>query len=231
MIPTDHNELHLLAGEYVLGLLDAEATQVVTHALPSHTALRRAVIFWEERLHGLSVLAKPADPPTHVWPGILAGITPAAAPKRASKDSFRSLLRWQLATAASLVLAGLLGFVALIRGVDLEHGHMVAVLHAPQSDQPAWVASAEGDRLILKPLGNTRPPKDHCYELWAITPDLPNPQAISFIPLSGKLEIENMRHAIKEGGTLAISIEPYDERPSQSPTGPVVFVGKWVATN
>src|SRR5215472_16704491 len=64
MIPDNSEELRVLAGEYVLGVLDAHEADEVAAALAVNAELRRAVVFWERRLHPLSSLAISAEPPT-----------------------------------------------------------------------------------------------------------------------------------------------------------------------
>ena len=53
----------MLAGEYVLGVLDAHEADEVAAALAVNAELRRAVAFWERQLHPLSSLAISAEPP------------------------------------------------------------------------------------------------------------------------------------------------------------------------
>ena len=50
MIPTDPAERDALAGEYVLGTLDARAAAAVERAMATDPALRAAVAAWEARL-------------------------------------------------------------------------------------------------------------------------------------------------------------------------------------
>ena len=74
MIPDNSEELRVLAGEYVLGVLDAHETNEVAAALAINSELRRAVAFWEEQLHPLSSLAASAEPPPGTWQAIEARI-------------------------------------------------------------------------------------------------------------------------------------------------------------
>jgi len=74
MIPDNSEELCVLAGEYVLGLLDAHEADEVAAALAVNAELRRAVVFWEGRLHPLSSLAISAEPPSGTWQAIEARI-------------------------------------------------------------------------------------------------------------------------------------------------------------
>src|SRR5215472_14295346 len=108
MIPENPEELHVLAGEYVLGVLDAAEAGEVTAALATNPELRSAVAFWEENLEPLSTLAAPAEPPPGTWQAIEARIK-EAAPKPAVYGFWNNVSIWRWATvgfaAAAAVLA------------------------------------------------------------------------------------------------------------------------------
>ena len=74
MIPDNSEELSVLAGEYVLGVLDAHESGEVAAALAINAELRHAVAFWEERFHPLSSLAASPEPPPDTWQAIEARI-------------------------------------------------------------------------------------------------------------------------------------------------------------
>jgi anti-sigma-K factor RskA len=78
-IPTDPAERDALAGEYVLGTLDAAMARAVERALPQDAALRAAVEAWEARLAPLSTLAPPEAPPPGLWERIERALDPTAA--------------------------------------------------------------------------------------------------------------------------------------------------------
>ena len=98
MIPDNSEELRVLAGEYVLGLLDAHEADEVAAALAVNAELRRAIVFWEGRLHPLSSLAISAEPPSGTWQAIEARIrTKTAKPVARSFWTNLSLWRWSTA--------------------------------------------------------------------------------------------------------------------------------------
>ena len=80
MIPTDPQEREALAGEYVLGTLDARLADArwrrPCRATP---ALRAVVAAWEARLAPLTALAPPEAPPPDLWRRIEAAL-PGGAP-------------------------------------------------------------------------------------------------------------------------------------------------------
>ena len=225
MIPDDPEQLNALAGEYVLGVLDGEAAREIEAALDKNDTLRRAVIFWEERLHGLSPLATPASPPPGVWDNIAARI--AGKKPTARSPLWNSLVLWRSSTALAAAAAAAL---ALYIAVTPPSGpRFVAVLRAPQQEQPAWVATAGGQGLLLHAVAGEAAPRDRAFELWAIAPGAPSPKSLGVIPANGRLELGTLPAAIRAGSTLAISIEPKGGSPTGQPTGPVVFTGALVA--
>jgi anti-sigma-K factor RskA len=227
MIPEDLEALHILAGEYVLGVLDREAAREVETALATNAALRRAIAHWEDRLHGLSALASPADPPAETWDKIAARLRPAPA-RPAATRLWDSLGLWRLSTAvAGAIAAGLALYIALVPPVA--GPRFVAILRAPQQEQPAWVATAGGNGLLIHAVARGAAPSDRAFELWAIAPGATRPQSLGVIPSDGRLELGVLPAALRDGGTLAISIEPIGGSPTGQPTGPVVFTGTLVA--
>lgn len=137
MIPENPDELHALAGEYVLGVLDeADATEVAA-ALASNFELRRAVTFWEEQLHPLSELAASAEPPPGTWDAIEARIARPAL-KPATPGFWNNIVLWRWSTAG---LAAAAASLALWLAVTPAPGpSFVAVLHPPQQDQATQLA-------------------------------------------------------------------------------------------
>jgi anti-sigma-K factor RskA len=75
MIPQNHDDLHTLAGEYVLGVLDAPDADEVAGALATNAELLCAVAFWEEQLHPVAQIIPPAEPPADLWQKIETRIT------------------------------------------------------------------------------------------------------------------------------------------------------------
>jgi anti-sigma-K factor RskA len=223
MIPEDRDELHILAGEYVLGVLEPDAVREIEEALAGHDALRRAVTFWEERLHPLAALAPPAEPPKEVWPRIeksIAGLGVARAPLSRSLAFWRGATALQTAIAASLAL-----YIALTPPLEPRY---VAVLHAPQGVEPAFVATGGEKGLLVRAVATATAPEDRGFELWAI-PKGEKPQSLGLIPANGRLELGALPAPLGAGVTLAITIEPKAGAPHAAPSSGPVFLGTVVA--
>jgi len=223
MIPADRDELNILAGEYVLGTLEPATRQEVEAALSGNAELRRAIAFWEERLHPLAALAPTAEPPPQAWDRIAARLGPASPASTATR-LWQSAAPWRWTTAAATAAAACLALYIAI-APPAAAPSFVAVLRAPQQDQPAWVATAGGNGLLVRAVAGGTAPIDRSFELWAIAPGAKQPLSLGVIPADGRLELGTLPAAIRSGGTLAISIEPKGGSPTGQPTGPEVFVG------
>ncbi|MGO8917229.1 MAG: anti-sigma factor domain-containing protein [Stellaceae bacterium] len=225
MIPDNPEELNILAGEYVLGVTEPEVAREIEAALAGNSALAGAVAFWQERLHPLSGLAAPSEPPPGLWQRIESGIAGTASP--AQPRPWNSIVLWRWSTAAaSAVAAGLALYIAL--APPATGPSYVAVLHAPQQADAAFVATSGRNGLLLHAVAQQNPPGDRGFELWAI-PAGAKPQSLGVIPPDGRVELGRLPVTVNEGMTLAISIEPKTGSPTGQPTGPVVFVGTLVA--
>lgn len=111
-LPTDQQEREALAGEYVLGTLDARMAAAIAAALVSDHGLRQAVEAWEDRLTPLASLATQEAPPPELWDRIEAGLPKLAAPTQRKATSTWDFWRvW--AVGASLAAAALAGFAML----------------------------------------------------------------------------------------------------------------------
>ena len=104
MIPQNPDDLHVLAGEFVLGVLDEPDAREVAEALATNIELHRAVTFWEEQLHPLSVLVSPALPPAGTWEAIEARIAKPAPPPVAPRF-WGNVVPWRWSTAGFAVAA------------------------------------------------------------------------------------------------------------------------------
>ena len=111
-IPTDPQEREALAGEYVLGTLDARMAATIATAIIVDRGLRQAVEAWEDRLTPLASLAVQEAPPPELWDRIEAGLPSLVGP--AIQKPTRSWNFWRTwAIGASLAAAALAGFAML----------------------------------------------------------------------------------------------------------------------
>ena len=222
MIPDNSEELRILAGEYVLGVLDAHEADEVAAALAVNAELRRTVVFWERRLHPLSSLAISAEPPSGTWQAIEARIRTKTA-KPVARSFWTNLALWRWSTAGFAAAAAALALWIAVTPVP--GPSLVAILHPPQQDQASWVATAGRSGLVLRAVTTAMPPSDRAFELWAIAPGATQPRSLGVISPYGELTLSRLPADLRDGATLAISIEPFGGSPTQLPSGPVVYIG------
>jgi anti-sigma-K factor RskA len=221
MIPDDIDELNALAGEYVLGLLEPEQKREVEQALPENEALRSSVAFWENRLHPLSELAPAVEPPAEAWTKI-AGRLELHAQRRRMPLWWNDAAPWRWATGGFAALAAaLLIFIALPSHLST----YVAVLEGSKSSTPGFIVAGGPRRLIVREIAGVTPPQGRSFEVWAIFPNVPRPQALGVMPANGVLRVSKLPTVAYVGATLAVSVEPIGGSPTGQPTGPVVFSG------
>jgi anti-sigma-K factor RskA len=224
MIPESRDELHTLAGEYVLGVLDAADVSKIRTAMMTNPALRDAVAFWEERLHPLSAAALPTEPPPGLWDRIAARLD-GETPTRPALRLWSAQTPWRWSTAVFAAVAAALALYIALKPVPPAPSFM-AVLHAPQHNQANWIAIASHRGFLVRAVeGATPPPGGRAFELWAIPPGAAIPQSIGVIPPDGVFHLDALPPSVRAGATLAISIEPPGGSPTKQPTGPVVFAG------
>ena len=112
---TEEDDIDGLAGEYVLGSLDATERRLVDARRRTDASLDAAIVAWERRLGPLNDRGQEVPPPAHVLDGILSRISGLSVPPNVTADvvPMRRAYgrRWAAfaagasALAASLVLA------------------------------------------------------------------------------------------------------------------------------
>jgi len=227
----DGDEIEALAGEYVLGTLDADERRAAEARIAADPTFRTAVAAWERRLQPLADTAPEVSPPAAAFGRLMAAIdtAPAVVPAGGNVVALRqSVRRWQITTvlmgAAAAVLAAV---VVFDRTAPAPQSQFVAVLTA-EGAKPAFVATvdtAKGTITVRRVASEA--PADKSYELWSIEPNAA-PKSLGLVEqasLSRALAVAPTGKA-----TLAISLEPKGGSPTGAPTGPVVFSGALVGT-
>jgi len=223
MIPTDSEELSALAGEYVLGLLDAADAREIEQAMATNSALASAVTFWQERLDPLCALAPPADPPPATWDRINAKIAAGERHIPRLPRWWNDPAPWRWATAG---LAAAAAVMLLVVARPPTGPHYVALLSAPSQQTPGFLVMGGHTEIVARAVSGAVPPKGRAFELWAIYPNVSRPQALGVIPVNGVLRVKDFPTEILGGASFAVSVEPPGGSPTGQPTGPVVFIGK-----
>ena len=177
--------------------------------------MRRGWLAFAKRSRATAAYAAavPAGAPPGTWPKIEAKIK-ETAPKPSAQGFWDNVLLWRWATAGFAASAAALAL--WIATAPVTGPSLVAVLRPPQQDQPNWVATAGRDGLMLRSIGATAPPSDRAFELWAIAPGSTRPRSLGVIPASGEMKISPLPADLRDGATLAISVETMGGSPTQA---------------
>lgn len=214
-----------LAGEYVLGTLDASERAEVEARMEREPALAAAVASWAARMQPLADLAGESEPPAAVWPGVLARIRQSAGadPHRVVLLE-RSVRRWRVATATAAIAASILAVVLISdRQVEPPPGTSYVAILGGEGGQPAFVASVDtrAGTIRMRRVGEA-PPPEKSFELWQVPASGPT---VSLGVADNLTDLKALDVALKPGELLAISLEPKGGSPTGQATGPVIFTG------
>lgn len=228
--PTDE----VLAGEYVLGVMDAGQRRTVQARIAADPTFARLVTEWERRLGQLNADIAPIEVPAHVWQGIRSRLGWTTPPARASL--WQSLGLWRTATAlaiAAAIAAVLIGrvptHVSQQPTVALQPATAPVTTLARDSGAPGWLASIDAARgtMLLVPVPAPPDARGRVPELWLI-PQGKTPQPLGLLSSNRSHAIivpAGLRAALKSGSLLAVSLEPPGGAPHGVPTGPIVAKG------
>jgi anti-sigma-K factor RskA len=222
-----------LASEYVLGTLSARQRAEVEQRLPTDTELRAAVDTWERRLLGLTDLAEPQTPSTHLWQRIERSVDglsrrqpmPVTEPPTHWWDR---LSLWRSLAGAGLAATLLLGAMLLAQ-TTVKPTYLV-VLVAPQDKAPGWVIQASNPREIqLIPLGVVEVPADKALEFWTKAEGWQGPVSLGLVKPGQTLKVALDKLPPMEPNQLfELTLENTTGSPIGKPTGPIQFIGRAV---
>lgn len=229
------------AGEYVLGVLDAQARREAQARIEREPAFARLVADWERRLSALIAEIDPAAVPAHVWPRVRTqlGWPPVEG---ARPGALQSVGFWRAATAlaaAAAVAAFFIGRIPQPVPQPPAPPPQVVVQQVPvagpvttlaQDDgKPAYLASidVQQGRLTLLSAPTEPDAQGRVPELWLI-PAGEAPRSLGVVDVGKARSIavpDDLRRALVVGSTLAISLEPPGGAPAGAPTGPIIAKG------
>jgi anti-sigma-K factor RskA len=252
----DRHDLHddgeppsadILAGEYVLGVLDAARRAEVERRIASDPGFGRLVTQWENRLAPMLESLGSEAVPAHLWPRIRTSLGwPSAA--TASPRLWQRTGFWQGMTA----LAAALALVAVFSRRDLEPAAPVStpvavtpstptapaepeqatkpvtpLLH--DDGTPGWLASVDTTqgKVLMVPVPAPADAAGRAPELGLI-PAGGAPRSLGLVSINRAHTVavpDTLRDALVNGSVLAITLEPSTGAPQGIPTGPIIAKG------
>jgi len=226
------DDIDPIAGEYVLGTLDAAEQRAFQHRLLIDPEAAAAVAAWQGRLSPLLLALPDVTPPAGLWDRIEADRRPA--------NDNGLLRRWQAATAAAALIALVSTGIALRPQPGTEAAPQIAqrTPASPLFQSVAALSEAGGTpallvtydkgsgRMRVMPV-NVSPRPGHSLELWVIAGKAA-PRSIGLMRDEGATALERMAIDLQQENTIAVSIEPKGGSPTGLPTGPVIYSGKMI---
>jgi anti-sigma-K factor RskA len=234
MTEIDHSSTEggdpIVAGEYVLGVLDASERSTVAQRIEDEPDFAREVAFWEERLGGFADEVRPVTPPEATWSRIEAAIAaPTASPTLGAL--WQNLFFWRIIGIGSsaLATASLVALAYLGTTTAPERPPLLANL-GQQSGQPGFVAAiGSGGSLVIVP-ASLLTANQKSMELWLIpTGAGAQPRSLGLIAPSQAVRITvppNLAPFVTPDASLAVSLEEPGGSRTGRPSNEIVAVGK-----
>jgi len=202
----------LLAAEYVLGVLEAEARAMATARLRTDAAFAAAVHAWETRLDGLNDGFAEAPAPD-LMPAIEARLFPTATAPRPRRT-------WFGLAAAGALVAGLAVAALFLNQTGPAQAPLLTTLAAADL---AYEVRADGETLQVTRIAGAPAPQGQVHELWAIAPGGAAPVSLGLL---GEAPLTLRYPVPPPGWVLAVSVEPAGGSPTGAPTGPVILTAE-----
>jgi anti-sigma-K factor RskA len=231
MSGADGSEWDVMAGEYVLGLLDAAGAASVEQRARTEPDLAAAIAAWENRLDPLADLAVPVAPSDLLWHRIAGDLRPAQVPSQPPAKPKATPWR-NLAFASMALAAGLAAFVlwsAANRMPVAPWSRAVALLAAPGSATAALRAQVTGAGTItVVPLRHLEVADGHQLGFWAWPASEKAPVLLGMISANGgQLRFP---YPPREGTPVMVTLEAQGATRHAAP-GPTLYLGLLVASS
>jgi len=233
---TERDEIDVIAGEYVLGTLDASERAAASARRRSDPELDAAIEAWEQRLAPLAETV----PPVAAAEGLRAKIEALTAVD-AGPDAARIVVlerraqRWRGIAIATSALAACLMLAIGVRELYLPQTAKTFVAVFQKDDaSPAFLLTVDLDaRMVsVRPVA-AQPQAGKSYQLWIASDKIgPAPKSLGLIEASDASTQHTLGHwdrGIVERATFGISLEPAGGSPTGRPTGPA-FHAKLIET-
>jgi anti-sigma-K factor RskA len=218
----------VLAGEYVLGVLDATQRRQLQARLQTDRAFARRVAEWEGRLAPLLADIAPVEVPASVWTAVCARLGWEREPEKRPKGVWQRLGFWRAATViASLVAIAALAFTFEQAWSPATAKPVTALQHGDGT--PGWLASVDAEKgtVLMVPVPAAPDAQGRVPELWLIAAGKA-PVSLGAVSINRSHLVtvpQRARAALVAGSILAITLESAAGIPHPAPTGAIIAKG------
>jgi anti-sigma-K factor RskA len=231
MSAIDQAEDMVLAGEYVLGLLEGGDLETFERRLTRENKLQQDVDYWRARFADLDEVTDAQAASGDLWGRIERSIAEPRRARTVAGPSWSERLWWSLGfwrgasfagAAASLLLAVSVGLLA---GRATPQPVIVAVLQTDQA-LPGAIVEAFGDGSItVVPLKDIVVPEGKALEVWTLFDKERGPVSLGLIGRAERARFQTGGLPAREEQLYEITLEPATGSPIGRPTGPVLMKG------
>lgn len=228
----------LSAGEYALGVLEAQERAAAEARMLAEPGFAQEVEHWQARLYPMADAVRPVEPPATLWPRILKALGPDT--KVIDLAQRRAAMFWRNWAVASTAAAAVALLFLAIRPpapqptaptttVTVVQPLLVAELSDPRGRGfiTATYDPKEGV-LHASPNASLPIPKGRSPELWIIPAD-GVPKSLGVIDQAHQTTVkisDVLRPGAKADATLAITLEQEGGSPDGKPHAKPVWAGK-----
>lgn len=238
---------HLLAANYVMGLLDDAAHAAAERRMQDDAEFVQAVHAWRERFADLDASADETAPSAELWKRIADDIKsePVVAPLPGARAAVKGATLWDnlqfwrltgiAATAAALSLAiitiGALGTSKQLRReiaalVQSKPVYVALLVSDTTRETGAVVNAFANGRVELIPLKSIEVPAGRALQVWTLWDRAVGPKPIGLSSQSTSLDLDLKDLPDTAADQLfEITLEPEGGSPIGRPTGPVLYKG------
>ncbi|VVE65260.1 RNA polymerase subunit sigma-70 [Pandoraea anapnoica] len=231
MTPEEADALVELAGEYVLGTLSWERRQDVESRLPHELLLAAQVARWESRLQPLADTVAPLAPSGQLWRRVSGSIS--VARQSVWRRWWGDIRFWRLTCGALTCAAVLLAVTLQVKvSTPALPPRFVVVLVSPVDKSPGWLVQVSADRkLRLIPLKTEPRQSDKALQLWTKAEGWSGPVSLGLLRVGEPVEVDlDNLPPLQPNQLFEITLEPPQGSPIDRPTGPILSIGRAVAT-
>jgi anti-sigma-K factor RskA len=223
----------VLAGEYVLGVLDRDARRAAEARIARDPSFAALIARWEDDFAPFNDAYREEAAPARLYAGIERRLFPEPVSLASSSRWWEAVTLWRGLALASGALALLLLIVnlGLLARPDGSRPTLIAELSSEGTAPINLIASysAEDGAIAITPVAASQDDmgREQTLQLWLVREgDAPVPLGLVPADGQGALTVDpGMRDLFAEGAVFAISLEPAGGSPTGQPTGPIVASG------
>jgi anti-sigma-K factor RskA len=227
MNSTDDNELDLLAGEYVLGVLSLQQREEFEEEMQRNPRAAALAAAWSDRLLRVAPSPSPVEPAADLWQRIERNLPGKTSPEKFS-GIWDSLLFWRIGGMVSMAATVMLVVHLMTMQPEAAGLQYLAVLQA--SNQGAhWIVEINASDVRLRPLGPVALEAGKSIQFWTKPEGADQPTSLGLVPADRPTVISIDRlPGLGQNQLFEVTLEPEGGSPLGRPTGPILAVGKAV---